>query len=217
MPDRRFFGLSALVLLLGGCLPSGTDLRLPIPFRSQEQYNYCVPACVQMWRLYDGLPSVSQTSIFNWMGGTGCTNQIRAADAVNHFTDIYDAYWDLGDSTNYKEMISRQITAFDRQYPTMAVVNGNHTVLVTGGKYHVEGSLKIWDYTLVHGPNPAIGAHYRYSAGDWLDLFCGVGQTYCDQIASSTAVDGWYQNMQSHVSTFRAYGWDQDLGGPREN
>jgi hypothetical protein len=214
---RCLMGLCTVGLLFGGCIPEEEDMRLPIPYRAQERYNYCVPACVQMWRLYDGLTSVSQTSIFNWMGGAGCTNQINTEAAINHFTNTKDVYWDNGTSTSYKEMVARQITAFDRQYPTMAVVDGDHTVLITGGKYHVEGNYKIWDYTLVHDPNPYYGAHTQWTAGQWLRLFCGSGQVYCDQFVSSAGVQGWYWNMQAHEDGIRAYGWDQDLGGPREN
>lgn len=217
MRDRRFLGLWVMGLFLCGCIPASQDLKLPVPYRSQEQFNYCVPACVQMWRLYDGLPSVSQASIFNWMGGIGCVNQLSAANAVNHFTNTRDAYWDNGDSTNYKEMVSRQITAFDNNVPTMAVINGNHTVLITGGKYHVEGAYKVWDYVRIHDPNPAYGSHWRWPAGDWLRVFCNVGQPYCDQIVSGMAVDGWYFNMHEHEDGIRVYGWDHDLGGPREN
>lgn len=206
----------AALPLWSGCIPAGQDLRLPIPFRTQEQFNYCVPATVLMWRLYDGLPAVSQNSIFNWLGGN--TNQIQAANAVNHFTHTHDAYWDGGSSSDYREMGARQITAFERQYPSIAVIHTDHTVVLTGGKYHMEGNYKVWDYVRVHDPDPNFGGkHMQWSAGQWLSMFCGRGQTYCDQIVSDLAVDGWYQNMASHIDTFRVYGWDQDLGGPREN
>lgn len=217
MVIRRSAAAGLLSLFLfSGCISPG-DTRLPVPYRFQEEFNYCVPACVLMWRLYDGLPAVSQTSIFNWMGGTGCTNQINTARAVNHFTNTRDAYWDSGDSSNYEEMVSRQVTAFDRGVPSIAVINYDHAVVLTGGKYHQENRYFIWDYVLVHDPNPHNGAHFRFTAGDWLREFCGSGQAYCDQIVSSQAVQGWYSNMVSNMDSIRVYGWDHDLGGPHEN
>jgi len=165
-----------------------------------------------MWRLYDGLPAVSQTSIFNWMGGAGCVNQRTATDAVNYFTRTHDAYWDQGSSSNYREMVSRQITAFDRQFPTMAVIRGNHAVVLTGGKYHIEGGLRIWDFVRMHDPNPYYGSHIKWTASDWMYMFCGAGQSYCDQIVSRIAVDGWYQNMSLYAEGTRIYGWDHDIG-----
>lgn len=203
--------LCFVAFYLCGCIPPG-DTKLSIPYRAQEQYNYCVPASVLMWRLYDGLPAVSQTSIFNWMGGAGCVNQNSTTAAVKHFTRAYDAYWDKGRSSDYKGMVARQVTAFDRQTPSLAVVYGNHVVVVTGGKYHTEGSLRIWDYVRVHDPNPYYGSHVRWSAGDWLNLFCGAGQTYCDQIVSQISVDGWYQNVELYADGVRVYGWDRDTG-----
>lgn len=52
------------IFLLSGCLPEGPN-TLSIPYRSQEQYNYCASASILMWRLYHGLTPVSQASIHN--------------------------------------------------------------------------------------------------------------------------------------------------------
>src|SRR5947209_3000623 len=140
---------SAVLGLLSALLFSGCNLQpdvgstLGVPYRSQEQFNYCTPASVLMWRRYDGLPEVSQTTIFNWMGGTGSTNQIRVAQAVNAFTYTRDAYWDNAPSSDYKSMAARQITAFSTGTPSIVVVRYDHTGVINGGQYHVQGQYKV--------------------------------------------------------------------------
>jgi len=59
------------------------------------------------------------------------------------------------------------------------------------------------------------GSHIKWTASDWMYMFCGAGQIYCDQIVSQIAVDGWYQNMSLYAEGTRIYGWDHDTG-PRE-
>ncbi|HYU33454.1 MAG TPA: hypothetical protein VEW48_14960 [Thermoanaerobaculia bacterium] len=203
--------LLAAGLVAGSCIPQ--DHKLNIPYRAQEQFNYCTPAAVLMWRLYDGLVTVSQTTIFNWMGGTGNTNQINVANAVNYFTNTRDAYWDSGSPTTYRQMAARQITAFDRSIPSIVVINYDHVVIVNGGSWHTDPNYRVWDEVFAHDPDPFWGANRYFSAGSWIYSFCPPGNRYCDQIISSGATYDWSTNYTTYNDT-KIYGWDHDLGGP---
>jgi hypothetical protein len=117
------FALIAASTLLAGCrLGSYEDYQLGVPYRQQEQYNYCVPASVLMWRLYDGLPAVSQTTIYNWLGGQAC-NPTGVPSALSHFTNTFDTYLDVVFSPSQldrEELVARQITAEDGRTPVIA-------------------------------------------------------------------------------------------------
>lgn len=204
-------GLLATALIAGSCIPLNSKLN--IPYRSQQSFNYCTPTTVLMWRLYDGLPSISQATIFNWMGGTGNTNQVNVASAVNYFTNTRDAYWDSGNYNTYREMAARQITAFDRSVPSIVVINYDHTVIVNGGSWHTQGTYRVWDDVFVHDPDPYWGANRYFSAGSWIYAFCPPSSRFCDQIISSGATYDWYLNYTDY-SNAKIYGWDRDLGGP---
>lgn len=82
-----------------------------MPHRQQIQFNYCVPASILMWRLWDGLPEISQDTIWTWLGGPPCTPE-EVPPGVNHFTNTYDAVLDevYGPSTTeWEELFARQI------------------------------------------------------------------------------------------------------------
>ena len=106
------------LVILGFCLAGcGLSLyeryELRVPFRYQERNDYCAPASVLMWRLYDGLSPVSQTTIYNWVGRRACL-ATEVPSAVNHFTNTSDAYLDIvfnPSDRNVEDLIARQITA----------------------------------------------------------------------------------------------------------
>lgn len=150
------------------------------------------------------------------MGGTGCTTAPNVTAAVNHFTMTRDAYWDYASYNEHHALLTRQITAYAGQTPSIVVVNSNHTVVVTGGSWHSEGSYKIWDSVYAHDPDPAYGANRYFSAGNWIRAFCPEGASFCDQIVSREASSDWAYYMQAYGGDVRAYGWDHNLGGPRQ-
>ena len=105
------FSLMMTLLLASstvGCF--GPDYHLGVPYREQEAYNYCVPASILMWRLYDGLPELSQSTIFNGLGGAPCDGLDAAYGVALYTASGYDAYFDhvFGPSeTERNEMVSR--------------------------------------------------------------------------------------------------------------
>ena len=214
MPDRRF--PTALLLLAflaagatAGCLPP--NYYLGVPYRSQEEFNYCVPASILMWRLYDGLPEVSQSTIFNTIGGAPCDG-LDAANGVRIYTNSgYDAYFDhiYGPTqTQRDEMVSRQIVSEDSDVPVMPVVypSKNHVGIINGGKYEDKGSYWQWDFLYFHNPDPAYGANYYYTAGAWLSDFCEPFDYDCGQVISDAATGPWSSYYSTYKDSVAVYG-----------
>jgi hypothetical protein len=186
-------------------IPQG-GLQLGIPYYQQELNYYCTPACVQMWRGYDGLlPFYSQRSLFEAMGGTiGCGTQADQVErAVQLFTSARDAYLDSapGSQPNAVEgYFARQITSIDSRTPVLVLAN-SHAVILNGGGWHRDSmtGLNVWDFVYVH--DPALGANRYTTANRWTIESCEFFG--CRQIVSQAAVRGW--------DTYLA-NWGEDLG-----
>lgn len=210
---REALGILALVgaLSLVSCgIPVGSSFKLGVPFRQQEEFNYCVPASILMWRLYDGLPEITQSEIWNWLGGPPCTpDEVPAG--VAHFTRAYDAYLDLEYIPTELErnyLIARQIMSVgESRVPVIAVVGvlQNHVGVIDGGKYHQSGSVNVWDFVYFHDPEYFFGDDY-YSASEWIDFFCSDFSSYCAQILSSSASAGWFSNYATYGDSVEPYG-----------
>ena len=220
-----FLGLIMLSLALSGCnLSLYERYELGVPFEWQEQSDYCVPASVLMWRLFDGLPRVSQSSIYNWLGGRPC-NALDVPSAVNHFTNTFDAYLDIEFSPSSDErdqLVARQIVAEDRGTPVIAIVGParNHVGVIDGGKYKKQqGSYYVWEFLFFH--DPARGEGLYYTSSDWMEEFCGGGFSHCGQILSNNAITGWTNYYATYRNSIFLYGGDGNpcIGscGPYEN
>lgn len=204
---------STLLAGCGGTIPEDENVNLGIPYREQDQFNYCVPAAIQMWRLYDDLPNVSQATIFNWLGGAPCEPD-EVPDGVDHFTNTNDAYLDLQNATvtQRKQMIARQVTSYNNSRPVIAVVypSRDHVGVINKGKYVDEGDYWTWDWIRLHNPDPFYGANQYHGAQTWIETFCDIGFAYCAQIASSSATAGWSSNQSTYEPYLAIYGG----GGP---
>lgn len=201
-------GLLLLAFLAGGCGNVGNpDVKLNVPYRAQAPGSFdCGPASILMWRLYDGLPEISQQTIGNYIGGTSCgASQQDIADGVNHFTATFDAYWDLAGDVEFEAFFSRQITSIDNGVPVIAIIEGGfHAGVVNGGKWHDNGAGDHqWDYVYFH--DPLTFANDYYSASLWQVTNCPPGSA-CDQIASYSASAAWSSNLS-------VYGDDVVVGG----
>jgi hypothetical protein len=177
-----------------------------------------------MWRLYDGLPAVSQTTIYNWLGGHAC-NPTDVPSAVNHFTNTFDTYLDVVFSPSQlerEELVARQITSEDRLSPVIAIVGSarNHVGVINGGSYTRQGSYYEWEFLYFHDPKP-FGQNSYYTARQWMDFFCRTGYSYCGQILSVNASSGWQNYYASYGSNILLYGGGESClprdCGPYEN
>jgi len=150
-----------------------------------------------MWRLYDGLPEISQSTIANWMGGTSCgSSEQSIANAVNHFTGTSDSYVDI-DGLFYREnFFSRQITSIDNAVPVIAILDSFHAGVLNGGKWRsLSGGRYEWIYVYVHDPQTV--ANDYYDAAIWTFVNCPNGSDTCVQIVSSGATAGWQANQSA--------------------
>lgn len=192
------FGLGLLAFLAAGCnIRLRTDYKLGVPFRAQDPTSFdCGPASVLMWRLYHGLPEVSQQAIGQFMGGTSCgASQDAIANAVRHYTISSDAFWDFIESEQEAVFMSRQISSLDARVPVIAIINGGfHAGVLNGGKWRSVTSGYQWDYAYFH--DPLLFANVYYVAADWVETSCVFGGI-CQQIVSSGAIGPWYYNLQT--------------------
>lgn len=187
-----------------GSVGQNSSVKLGVPYRSQAPNSLdCGPASILMWRLYDGLPEISQSTIGSWMGGTSCgSTEQNIANAVNHFTGTHDAYVDNdGNFYPYREnFFSRQITSIDNAVPVIANIGGFHVGVLNGGKWRsLSGGRYEWIYVYVHDPQTVANDYYESSI--WTAVNCPSGSDTCAQIVSSSAIAGW----QTNQSTFGNY------------
>jgi hypothetical protein len=201
-----------LAALLAGCgnVGSTSDVKLGVPYRAQAPGSFdCGPASVLMWRLYDGLSEVSQSTIGNWMGGT-CSgvSQDGIADAVNFWTHTHDAYWDFVGEDEQDSYFSRQITSIDTGSPVIAIISFNHAGVINGGKWHqLSGGGYQWDYVYFHDPQTF--ANDYYSADHWIDSNCPPGSP-CEQIISVSASGAFAQNLSTYGDDIGVRGIERD-------
>jgi hypothetical protein len=178
------------------------EIELEVPYRAQALNSLdCGPASVLMWRLYDGFPEISQQSISTWMGGTcnGASAQ-DIADAVNHFTNAGDAYWDIPGGQGApeqleREFFARQITSIDNATPVIAIIEFQHAGVINGGRWHSVDNGRQWDYVFFHDPSD--GPDLEIPSERWRNLNCPPGQA-CEQIISTAAAGGWSSNLQNY-------------------
>jgi hypothetical protein len=225
---RRRHGVGALVLLavgastlLAGCRiafsPEGIQLDVPFEQQLPIAWDYCGPANVLMWRLYEGYPWTSQETIYATMGiGGQGTSPPVIASAVASWANISQASYEVqscdGGPFDKRELIAaRQITSIDGEAPVIVIVDGGfHAVMVTGGDWHHDSStgLDVWDFTYIHDPQATSGHRY-YSAGHWIDWFT-FGYT-CEQVFDGAVVGNTGYNLNTYGGNVVAYGYD----GPR--
>ncbi len=139
------------------------------------------------------------------------TFSYRIADGVSAFTvSGSDAIWDADDYDNLGYFIARQITSIDTSIPALAIAGSFHAGVVDGGHHHEipgTGGMNAWDYVYFH--DPLIGPDRYYDAGEWLNEMCSFSGDSCEQIISSSATGGWYNN-------YNLYGQAVVVGGGRE-
>ena len=214
----RFASLLMFIPLTACHLPE-TGTRLGVPFRQQQSELTCGPACVLMWALYDGVPSVTENAIASSMPGGSCNGSTPGAiaQAVNRWTYTTDAVDDLAGNVSPEEdqFLSRQITSMDNGVPVIALVNGGlHAVVLDGGKWHTDTTtnLRVWDFSYVNDPEQTFG-DIREDAPTWVQSVCSEA---CDQIISFSAAGAWQQNLNTYGPTVVLGGGSGGAnGGPK--
>lgn len=216
--SRALALLSPLALILSACgiwsSPSG--VLLDVDFRQQlpDSWDYCGPANVLMWRLYNGYSEVSQHQIYNSMGiGGQGTSPEKLAEAAWSWANVLQATFERvscdGGAFDQREIIAaRQITSIDNDTPMIVIVDGGfHAVLAIGGDWHHDSSsgLDVWDVTYVHDPRLTHG-EVHYGAGSWIDWYA-AGFT-CEQVFDEGAVGNTGYNLETYGDNVVVYGYD---------
>jgi hypothetical protein len=189
----------------GGLFQSSPNAVLGVPYVAQEEFNYCVPASIAMWRGYDGLSPMSQTQIWNAMGGAPCTG-FDAAYGVRLFTSSgSDAIFDrvLSPTSSSRDgFYARQLTSIDRRVPVIVVVgfSQNHVGVINGGSYQYTASTDryTWNTVLFHDPDPYAGPDQEWGSADWTAYTCGSFFSECGQVVSQYASDNWSSHLQGY-------------------
>lgn len=187
------------------CGELGDDtVTLGVPYRAQTNGCLdCAPASILMWRLFDGRPQISLSTIGSYIGTTCNSGTLPEdiADGVNHFTFTNDTFWDVagGTAVSRDKFMSRQITSIDRDVPVLAIVNdGFHIGALNGGKWHENANGdNQWDLVKFHDPLPNEGPNREFSGTGWIFRNCG-SSLVCQQIASSSAMAGWLSNYNTY-------------------
>ncbi len=199
--------------LLHGCnLTQHRDNRLGVPFRTQEQMDYCTAACIQMWQAYNGLPETPQQVIYAFYGGSGGSKNMQAS-AVNYYAfggggDV--AYMmefaDIPHETEedmFRRSCAKEISSIDAEFPVIALIHsGLHATVLDGGHWHIEGDMYMWDSLYVNDPSHFSPGDY-YDPIAWRSLLDG-GRGLAEHFMSSSACGNW-------LSNYGAYGgsvWD---------
>jgi len=204
------WGLAALLLCSFACggLFQGTGApTLGVPYRAQEQFNYCVPASIAMWRAYDGVPEMSQTQIWNALGGPPCTG-LDAAFGVRQFTSSgIDAFLNTTSPSQRDEFFGRQMTSIDSRVPVMVIVSSfrNHVGIINGGSYYLTGSTERYTWNTVLFHDPGIGPDQEFDSAGWIAYTCDPSFGYCGQIISDGATFAWDFHVQAYGSSIDLY------------
>jgi len=168
---RKFLIIAAIVgilLTMISCFDGPwTDILDDVPYRPQEQYNYCAIACIQMWSWYHGYTNVTQTDIADYIGiDTLGTYPESVVEGINHFTQS-NGFLVEYNNTNLGQdyCIAACIAAIKDFTPAiMPFYCGTHAVLVIGFTWHYEDSIRIADTMYYHDPNPQHGANMDVTA-----------------------------------------------------
>ena len=161
----------------GGGNSNGTSgsPALAVPWVGQENSEYCGPASILMWALYDGVSGLTQTAIGTHIGTSvssgSSPSQIVAG--VDYFTrsgrDAGLAY--RGGTTDEQGVYySQEVTSINSGTPFVAFIFGaTHAGVASGGSWHYDDSsgLYVWDSVTLQ--DPIAGPGITYIAGQWTD------------------------------------------------
>jgi hypothetical protein len=198
---------AALALGIDGCHQTETDWQLAVPWIMQETPNWCAPACIEMWILYDHSPDPGQEAIWDWILHWPMVDRI--AMAVNYYTTLEDVWADALDARAPIETngwFARQVTSIANGQPVIVgePIEG-HAVVAKGGKWHhdTQWGMRIWDYVYVNDPwYQPFNNQIMFDRWQRLtDCICPLG--YCEQVISGGATAGW----ESYLSTYGPEIW----------
>lgn len=157
----------------GGSNGTSGSPALAVPWVSQDNSEYCGPASILMWALYDGVTGLTQTEIGNYIGtslSNGSTREQIVA-GVNYYTrsgrDAVLAF-PGGTTDEIGVYYSQEVTSINSGVPLIAFITGSrHAGVARGGSWHYDdnSALYVWDSVIFQ--DPITGPDQVYIAGQW--------------------------------------------------
>lgn len=157
----------------GGSNTTSGSPALAVPWVSQENIQYCGPASILMWALYDGVSGLTQTSIGNHIGtslSSGSSREQIVAGVDYYTRSGRDAVLDFACCTTDEVGVyhSQEVTSINSGVPFIAFINGsNHAGVARGGSWNYDdnAALYVWDSVIFQ--DPITGPDQVYFAGQW--------------------------------------------------
>ncbi len=146
---------------------------LNVPYVQQQNPEYCGPASILMWALYDHVENLTQTQIGAYIGASASTGSSPQAIAsgVEHFTLTgKDAVLDYagGESDEVSLFYSEEVTSINSEVPFIAIIGGaTHAGVASGGSWHVDDTSGYYVWDTVIFQDPILGPGQVYVAGQW--------------------------------------------------
>ena len=203
-----------------GCFDGPWHDERDVPFRPQEEGDWCGVACIEMWSLFDDrFHGNSQMEIAIWLEQYGehpVSWGYHAEDltrCVREFTDS-QGYLKKERASNLGQdsCIASSIASIkDFRLSMMPFDKGDHAVLVIGYIWHYDNGQRVADEIIYHDPKK--GGHLDLPAGLLKSNYFKPDKrdsTYWVIVGrQKNASDGWdgYQNFVIEGGTF--------YGGPK--
>jgi hypothetical protein len=146
---------------------------LNVPWIAQVNSEYCGPASILMWALYDHVSNLTQDQIGSYIGAspTSGSSPTGILNGVHYFTiSGRDAGIDYpgGSSDQIALYYSDEVTSINSQVPFIALIGGaTHAGVASGGSWHHDDSsgYYVWDSVIFQ--DPIVGPNQPYIAGQW--------------------------------------------------
>ncbi|UCH94434.1 MAG: hypothetical protein JSV88_29760 [Candidatus Aminicenantes bacterium] len=197
--------ICCFIMIIASMCFSGCDsgdppykIKLNVPYHCQTEYNFCAPACIQMWAEYDTGFLYPQSEIAGYIGvGAGGIDPYSVRDGVNYYTfsQGYVAYRYLYEPGAPGDLISACIEGIKEHVPAiMPFYGASHAILVIGFEWHEDVDRPIAEVMYYHDPDeywgsnisitgselefnftPIVGIYYVIVGDSWFDMYGTIG------------------------------------------
>jgi hypothetical protein len=163
---KKTFLFFVLIVLISftGCDGDDPPYKkvLNVPYYFQVEYNFCAPACMQMWIKYEMGYYYNQYDIAAYigLGSYGGIDPYSVRDGMRYYTYLmaHVAYRYCNEDGAHGDLVAVCIEAIRDGFPSiMPFYSADHAVLVTGFEWHKENGRPIAEVMYYHDPNQYYG------------------------------------------------------------
>lgn len=191
------FVIIVCLMSFSGCDSGDPPNRivLNVPYYHQAEYNFCAPACMQMWIKFDMGYYYNQYDIAATigLGSYGGIDPISVRDGMRYYTNLWAhvASRYCYEDGSHGDLVAVCIEAIREGFPSiMPFYEAAHAVLVTGFEWHEENGRPIAEVMYYHDPNEFYGPNMVVSGSQLEYTFTPIQCIYYVVIA-----DSWFDNM----------------------